>query len=68
MFLTDRLRALMGLPAPEEPKPRFGPLNLRSIERCCDKAKAERCLCEWYYWVCPDHPATGGCHPTNTHD
>ncbi|WNG57404.1 hypothetical protein F0U59_23535 [Archangium gephyra] len=68
MFLTDRMRKLMGLPEPEAPKPTYGPLNLGNVPRCCDKADYKRCECEWYWWKCPDHPPSGSCHPTNTHD
>ncbi|PTL79188.1 hypothetical protein DAT35_36475 [Vitiosangium sp. GDMCC 1.1324] len=68
MFLTPRLRKLMGVPEPEEPKSPFGPGNLRSIRRCCDKAVAKQCRCDWYKWHCPEHGVKGECHPTWSHE
>ncbi|WNG49179.1 hypothetical protein F0U60_37490 [Archangium minus] len=65
MFLTPRLRKLMGLPEPEDPHRPLPP----GPPRCCDKAQPDMCFCDAPGWRCPDHGnRRAPCIPGNTHD
>ena len=66
-FFTERHLKLAGVKV-EEPPSLYGPGNLAYTARCCDKATAKQCTCDWYRWDCPDHGESGSHHPTNTHD
>lgn len=66
-YFLKRHLALAGVKE-EKPETPFGPGNLSNVARCCEKARPTQCVCDYWWWVCPDHKRRGACHPTNSHD